>query len=333
MVTRTRKVKAAGVNGRVQFELPFDSHSGADVLRNPRPVTIEARARVQKTVTMRRAQNGKSNRVYVDGRYQGLFDRFGVMTFTYRAKPIWALLFVLSDGQIVEVHEQELGVIAAWRRNPNARGKWYPVKSVALSTQPKMRSGKSLTWADAQTLSLGDVVDDEYPFQWVNGMLTNGVVSFPSQRPVGKAWASYPIPAVPANAWDNFLEGLEGKFMKDLIPFRQAVTKHGSGKPRLSPRQREVEAVVRGQMYKGQGGETIWLGRNVIFVVPRGEKSTLFFVDNPGVGALYVFYNLTAAQEFAKGNITRRQAIAGGAKRIVHAGDWQGRAAHVIAGT
>ena len=70
MVTRTRKVKTAGANGRVQFELPFDSRSGADALHNPRPVTIEARVRVQKRVKMWRGQPGKPNRVYVDDRYQ-----------------------------------------------------------------------------------------------------------------------------------------------------------------------------------------------------------------------------------------------------------------------
>jgi hypothetical protein len=200
-----------------------------------------------------------------------------------------------------------------------------------MSDAVTMRLDRKLDWTTANRLRPGDPVTVEYAFQWVNGNLTNGVISFPPLRPHGQQWRNYPIDPVPESCWDDFLDGLEGKFMHELLPYHKEVTTRKPEQQRaLTARQSDVERVIKGAMWKGDGCEQVAFGRNLLFIVKRDGREPVYVVDNAGYGAVYVFRDHGHAREFARGAITRSAAIKSGCLRVVHAGKWEARLSRIL---
>lgn len=170
-----------------------------------------------------------------------------------------------------------------------------------------------------------------YQFQWNGQWLTNGEVWFPRQRPCKEQWHQYPISAIPQECWQMFLEGLEGKYLEELIPFHKQILTAGR-KVKLTNRQAKVVALVASHMWQGdEGCKTVSVGRNVIFVASRAGGQTVHIVDNPGVGAIYIFDDYKDARALATGSVTRTSAIKDGATRIIHIKGWQDKVAQRLA--
>lgn len=317
----------------VQLELPFGRRQSTDTLTRARAVTVESIVRFINKVTV--LGEGRNTRVFINDKPFGLFDKFGGMPRTHHVQEVHGIALQLPDGQTCMVFHRGLTVIAAWRRHKEFIGaskryvlRWQPEKKVVMSRSAKLRLDREITWSVANQLNIGDSVSIEYPFQWVRGQLTNGEISFPPVRPTGKEWAKYPVPAVPAECWDDFLDVLEGKFLRDVLPTHSQVTtkkREQVAHRQLTRRQNEVARIVRGSMWKGNGCEQVIIGRNVVFLLTRADGTALYLVDNSGVGALYAFDDEAAARNFASGATTRSAAIKSGARRIVHAGAWQAR--------
>jgi len=327
------KARIPVAKSTVQFELSFDGRTVANALHDPRPVTVDAVARYHDEVRMYRRE-GEPTRVYVNGRPIGFFDRFGTMLFARKPLRVPVVMLLLSDGQIVFVHEQALRVITQWHKLSGI-DKRYPEKAMAFNVESPLRHG-TISYAAARAAKLGDAVTHEYPFQWIHlksrgRVLTNGIVTFPVKRPERAEWNDYPIDAVPAHRWDAFLDGLEGKFYRDMVAVAQNVrlepeTTRG---PRLTPAQARFARVINGYMWKGNGGEQVELGRNVIFYVERTGKPTVYVVD--GTGAAFLHDDVAYVRDIASGRVRRRQALRDGAQRIVHAGAWELRLVTAIA--
>ncbi|MBX9879577.1 MAG: hypothetical protein K2Y22_14060 [Candidatus Obscuribacterales bacterium] len=194
-----------------------------------------------------------------------------------------------------------------------------------------------LSWEHAFLLTEGSVVSYEYPFQWVNGSLTNGLVGFPKLRPEGAEWRNYPINAIPQDCWELFLAGLEGKFAADILPWHTQVTAEAKEKKKrvikLTPRQKALQAIVRKQMWKGKEDDYVVIGTNLIFSYETAHGSMLYLVDNPGVGAIYVFTDIQKARQLASNAITRTKAIERGDHRILHNEGWEEKVEALLSGT
>ncbi|HEY9774728.1 MAG TPA: hypothetical protein V6C81_13285 [Planktothrix sp.] len=277
-------------------------------------------------------------RVYFNGEPVGRYDSQGPVAYR-ELRPLYlhGVRFKLSDGQTVTVWSRTVTVIERWeskQREDNSKY-WFPHTKAFVSDTATMRLDRKIDWATANKLRRGDQVTIEYPFQWVKGRLTNGVLSFGPERPNGNEWRQYPIDPVPAACWDDFLDGLEGKFLHELLPHRTHVIarkqeEQSEKTQKLSARQEGVKRVIRSAMFKGAGCEQVVLGRNVLFIVKREKRTPLYVVDNAGVGRVYVFKTEKYARDFASGAISRTQAIKDGAFRLVHAGKWESRLARVL---
>lgn len=167
----------------------------------------------------------------------------------------------------------------------------------------------------------------EFKFQWVRDWLTNGTLWIPREYPAPYEWRKYSIPRVPNELWETFLQGLEGKFLEELIPFHKRTVEAGSRKAiALTVRQQAVQRVVESHMWEGAGDcERIAVGVNVIFIVESRERRTRYLVDNPGIGAIYIFDDYEQARLLATGSLARKDAIKLGVKRICHSQGWEGR--------
>lgn len=194
----------------------------------------------------------------------------------------------------------------------------------------------TLSWDQAKQLKVGSVLGYEYPFQWVDGWLTNGELKFPKTRPERSEWRQYPISAIPAECWEIFLSGLKGKFAADLLPWHTQVTTRpkATREPSMTPRQKELQAIVQGQMWNGEEDDCdrVAIGKNLIFHVKTAGRKMLYIVDNPGVGAIYLFSDARKAKEFASGIITRTEAIERNYPRIIHREGWQEKVAAAVSG-
>lgn len=129
-----------------------------------------------------------------------------------------ALNIKLSNGADVALHNIDLIVIDRWEfGDPKNR-------RVFSSSKPCAFGGKTeLSWGDLAKLEIGDTVATEYPFQWHRDWLTNGVVWLPRECPIGQEWRRYPFPAIDKGYWSMFLELLNGKFVRDFIPFHAQI--------------------------------------------------------------------------------------------------------------
>ena len=198
-----------------------------------------------------------------------------------------------------------------------------------------IRGARAAKLAEAKrlaTLKFGVNPADGHPFQWIGDWLTNGVVWFPRERPIGPEWREYPIPSIPQECWQPFLDGLEGKVLVELIPFSRAIVEHNPRKQAaLTARQKKLAALVTSSMWSGnENCKRVSVGRNVIFVAAKSTGQTIHIVDNPGKGAIYVFDEYTDARALADGSTTRATAIKGGAKRILHRSGWQAKVAALL---
>lgn len=335
-----RQSVAAAANRPVQMLLPFDSRRiSRSCLTNPRAVTVDSVQHFTVSVVGRRekrsshARASTAERIYVNGKKVGLYDRLGPVSWSEMPLTIRGVRLKLSDGQECTVYNRALTVIERWesRQTDGGEKRWFPHKKTLMSAAVDLRLGRRLLWSVASALSVGDQATIEFAFQWVNGELTNGVVSFPSEYPRGQKW-NFPVPHIGEAHWDAFLDGLEGKFLHELLPFRaEVVSRKPEPQPRqLTERQTAVARVVGG-MWKGDNCERVSLGRNVLFTVNRQNAQPLYVVDNPGVGAVYVFTSQETARAFATGEITRQAAIKAGCRRVVHAGAWEQRLAALLA--
>src|SRR5262249_11420030 len=93
----------------------------------------------------------------------------------------------------------------------------------------------------------------------------------------------------------------------------------------------ELNAVVNGQMWQGnEGCKRVSVGRNVVFHVERPQSRPMYLVDNPGVGAIYVFTTIDEAMQLANGTIRRSTAREDGCRRVIHSDGWQARVTKLL---
>lgn len=237
--------------------------------------------------------------------------------FGWRHKSVTVdhLSLELSNGKTVEVSSYA------------ASGYTKDVAKLQLPCKP------FLTWQEASELTEGSIISYEYPFQWVDGWLTNGVTRFPRVRPEGSEWREYPVSAIPKDCWELFLSGLEGKFAADILPWHKTVTtREKKQQVRLTERQTRIQAIIRKQMWKGNEGDYVVIGTNLIFSHQTASGVMLYLVDNPGVGAIYVFSDKEKAQELASNAITRTTAIERGYQRILHREGWEEKVEALLSG-
>jgi hypothetical protein len=108
----------------------------------------------------------------------------------------------------------------------------------------------------------------------------------------------------------------------------------------LTPKQREIEATIKGQMFKG-GDSCSHLDfgpEGLVFKVAREGMPTLYILDNPGEGALYYSCNEQDVRDIASGKVQRLTARGNGMKYIIHtvlkdgstADTWQDKVADVV---
>ncbi len=206
------------------------------------------------------------------------------------------------------------------------------LRMARISIIRSARSAKLSELKRNATLKPGANPEDGYPFQWVSDWLTNGNYWFPRERPVGAEWRDYPIPSIPEECWQHFLDGLEGKVLVEWIPYhRQVIEQRPRQQAALTTRQNKVAALITTHMWSGNDDcKRVSVGRNVIFVATKSSGQTIHIVDNPGKGAIYVFDEYADARALADGSTARTTAIKGGAKRILHRSGWQAKVAALL---
>ncbi|MBS1955333.1 MAG: hypothetical protein JST89_14205 [Cyanobacteria bacterium SZAS-4] len=192
----------------------------------------------------------------------------------------------------------------------------------------------------AWTLKSGETVGREFPFQWVKNdrYLTNGELAFPRIRPEGTDWRHYPIQAVPERHWQGYLDGLHGKYLREMIPLRETL-EQSLRTPRLqvvrelTPHQKELGKVLtERKIWDGMGSEQVSLSRDgsVIFEVKVPAKPSIFVVDKPGENAIYFFRDFEKATELASGQMARSAAMHE-VPRLIHTGTiWKEKIVDVL---
>lgn len=307
----------------------------AETLQGARSVTVVSSEPIAARVTLKTetVKNRYATRtktyVLVNGERIGQFDDRGSDLRGSFPLTINGRRIKLSNEREYTIYERELVVITHWRTGKRMDGSkwWHPDKESVLPTSIALKQWKTLAWSEAAALRPGDKTTHEYPFQWLHGALTNGELSIPRTRPQGKQWKQVGIPPVPERYWEEFLSGLQGLFLQELLPFHRAVST-GQLRRRRAEEAREQRPPVIGGFWHGQGFERVALGTNTLYV--RSDRKPPYVVDNAGVGALYRFDDYETARDLASGKITRKQARARGGRRIVHAGRWQDRVAREL---
>ena len=247
-----RDVDAANRQTQLLLPLVDAKRISASVLAKARIVTVvgaieglyaQVYVRTERVSSHERARTVE--RLYVNGERAGQFDRLGDVSFReLQPLRLHGVRIKLSDGQTVTVWSRTLTAVVRWesKRRADESKYWFPHKKEIMSASATMRLDRKLDWGTANKLRPGDPVTIEYPFQWVKGELTNGVISFPPQRPHGRDWRKYSIDPVPESCWDDFLDGLEGKFMHELLPHHKEVTTKRKRKRNLSPNARVLSS-------------------------------------------------------------------------------------------
>jgi hypothetical protein len=170
----------------------------------------------------------------------------------------------------------------------------------------------------------------DYPFQWVDDNLTNGVISLPRVRPEGQAWRNLPIPAVPKPFWTPYLNSLEGQYVNKILPNMERFLERSTvvREPKLSRFQEEIKTVLTGgkgrELWAGNEttAEGIKLGHGVMFKQPvRGGQN--IYVLEQADRAVYLLKNEEDAERIATGQWLRTDARKAGNRFVVHAGDWK----------
>lgn len=267
-------------------------------------------------------------KVFVDGVEVGFSDDRSPMRRTHEPVNIKGREITLSNGAKFTVFEKLLTV------HPDED---FSSRREIFTDRVKVDLTGKLTrqWSDLATLSLGSVLMVELPFHWQGDSLTNGQLALPRLRPQGiGAWRRLGIPSVPEELWSQFLSGLEGKYLVELLPFHQETLSENKRRKeeralKLTERQEKIKANI--QMWSGAGCECVSIGKNVIFKASRPDAEDVYIVDSPSIAALYLFTDYDTARDFATGVLQRTAAIKAGHKRVIHNKGWEERVAKLIA--
>jgi hypothetical protein len=284
-------------------------------------------------LTLTPPDEADESQVLKDGEPVGIFEYDCRCPRADFPLPVRGLLIRLSSSrQPIAVYSHNLSVRV---KGEGVRKRSEPSHLTIFQSivEPDLPKCGSLSFKEAQLLTVGREIAVEYPFQrWANHV-TNGKVWFPLTYPTSRAdWRKLPVARFPEAMWESFLSWLEGKFLGEVIEQHLEVTdpvKHRRlTAPKLTTRQREINSIVVGQMWQGAGDcERLSLGKNIIFHARRRDGRIVHIVDNPGVGAIYVFEaeELEKAKVFASGAVKRRDARALGYRFIEHREGWQDR--------
>ncbi len=202
--------------------------------------------------------------------------------------------------------------------------------------------GMSQTVADA--LLVGDDVEVEYEYAFwkqEDGSVTNGVVTFPRERPVGKAWRQHTdigfASLVSMGNWPILLEALVGCYFES-VNTDAGVRARVEREKVLRKNKDRIKSVRAGACFDpgtfdasedievGVGEKLLFTGRHA------GRK--VYVVDSPNHGhAMYVFdeADQQVARDWANRRITWQEAQGQARARIVHIEGWQGRAQAALA--
>ncbi len=315
-------------------------------LDNGQEITISTfsynRCRVEVREEKVESRKHPVRRLLVDGVDRGEYDKWGGLPPDKLPGEFGSVKMTLSTGQNVELYEHDLTVITMWHSGirrylmPWQRDIYYfPEKKLLWQSRTMLNPWSAVTWAMLADLPLGRVVGAtvgrEFPFQWVKERLTNGEVGFPQERPTGSAWRHYPIYAVPARGWEFFLQALEKRFMRELIPtYHRAcsVAEEAELEERRARKTSEdgseLRRVIEGKMWAGcPAAERIAVGSAVVWVVRRPEHlGTAYVVDNPDVGSAYFFSSYEEARDLASG-LTPRSEIRPTQLHVDHVLEWE----------
>ncbi|MBX9721173.1 MAG: hypothetical protein K2X81_07255 [Candidatus Obscuribacterales bacterium] len=347
------RLKSAGALEKFVSEARELFHTGLpNRLQGERPVLVESMSTKDNHLSLAKnsVRNGRGLEVRLDDKRLGKFDSWGGVEEGEFPLNIRTTEISLSNRVQISSTSRNLEVISGWQHVGG--GSVFPEKTAVFSSKPvtqQLVSGwerlestfprKTLTSpiTDARSalnwneigLRAGDQVSVEYPFQWAGDRLTNGMLQLPRLRPEGTEWNSLPLSSVPKQGWQPFLDALEGKYLDDLLPLHRKYTQieSNSAKTQLTARQKEVQSLLKGQMWNGGEGvqRLSTNGNAVVFKAARSEGEHVYVVDNPGVGALYVFDKAEDALGLAVGTKARLELRKDGAQFIVHSGDWQER--------
>jgi hypothetical protein len=289
------------------------------------------------TVELTLQPSFNSYRVLANGMDIGLFDKFSGYNVSEFPLSIRGRRVSLSNGQVITVYNKSFALIERWVKHSNDGEVVHHKPRIIqrYTTAVRVRSpfeDRYLRWREAARLTVGTRITMDVPFQWYGKNLTNGKVFFPKQRPQGREWLEYDIPAIPENGWRVFLETLEGKYLSDVLLIARKFDKP-SGTRSASPETASARAlrIANAKMWRGDiNCESVSFGKNVLFILRRAGKQPVYIVDNPGVGALYVFRDHAEARALASGMVSRTDAARGRGIRIIHRSNWEEQIAKIV---
>jgi hypothetical protein len=250
-----------------------------------------------------------------------------------KSKKMCGIKIRLSDGTTLNAFERGFTVIYDWKLQ---KGHWNPLKTGVYCLGnlrkyfPQELAIQSI-WLALRGTSPGDVIGQEGPFRWSadNQWLTNGLVAFPRKRPEKAEWRDYPIRSIPAVGWPLFLQALEGKWGTEILQCREQATRRQKKAPSLTPRQRQVQAILSAKMWDGGGATHLAVGSNLIFFTRHACGDLRYVLDNPGIGALYVFSDIEEAKQVASRELSRTEAKCR-YQRIIHCDGWEQKLAGIL---
>lgn len=298
---------------------------------------IEAVSHHLTTVASEERKN--HHEVLIDGQSVGFISQYRnpKLDLSHFPLTVESRLISLSNGVQFKIASRLVEVKQAGAGIPE--GQYQPLDPVTILSNyatVELFSKLQLAWLHALKLAEGQIIGHEFPFQWADQWLTNGAIWLPRVRPERSQWHALPIKALPEGCWEIFLQGLEGKMAHELLPWHNEVGRSRARsdapvKPRLTQRQQELEAVVSGQMWQGKDGcERVTVGKNLIFHVRAASGKTIFLMDNPGIGAIYIFEDEESARQVATGLMTRSDALKKGHRRVIHISGWEEKVAEIV---
>ncbi len=175
-------------------------------LKDGKEATVESAATTENRLTLRPEHNGEhiDEALYINDQRVGLYDsKAGTERFEFPAT-VKTTAIKLSDGTELAVSDRNVYALKEWGQ-PNAQGVYNPETTQVLSTGGKITPWHNINQAEAATLQAGTKVVREYPFQDVNGVLTNGSIELPLSR------AQHQFAGVPQERYDELQAALKGK--------------------------------------------------------------------------------------------------------------------------
>jgi hypothetical protein len=276
--------------------------------------------------------------VFIDGQSVGFIGQYRnpKLDLSHFPMTVETRLISLSNGVRFKIASRLVEVKQRSQQYAGRHQSMEPATILANYTTVELFSKIQLPWQQALKLVEGQIIGHEFPFQWADQWLTNGTIWLPRVRPERSQWHALPIKALPEGSWEIFLQGLEGKMAHELLPWHKEVGSSRAKsdapvKPRLTQRQKELEAVVSGQMWQGKDGcERVTVGKNLIFHVRAASGKIIFLMDNPGIGAIYIFADEESARQVATGLMTRSDALKKGHRRVIHISGWEEKVTEIV---